>query len=528
MAMQVTISLLPVSLSLVHIPRSRLVQLSYPILRQILQPNPTFLSISCNEIELSLFADENMLQDFVPIARRDRLKQYTHSTSGSSRKCAGARDIETVEICDDKWGVLQIDSHNEQIDKSGARVNEVSALLGAAGISILYQSCYMSDFIFVKESRLQEALSLFSTAGFDLYSADPEFLSPSASSISRPRERSSVHDFRPTVGTPTQGTILTRSRSVTDPNPLPSPGTIKAISRDLQQPQLRKSFRDVQILSSELACVGLSDEFGIDHWGLKIVKLIAFPDLISPTKPLPLSPSSLATSSLCSSENISSPIFELSPPIIREIRASTSSSTSGEDDGYFPHSPSVERNIHLSKPSSRPYSDLKDDTLSPLYKPSGLSLTSFPSPNIPISHNSSVTDTDESQVPFFCYTRTTEGCSLTADVYILATLFPPHERHMVICSGELDAADERLVSGTDSSEDENEDDDPLYPPGSVLKCLQIDLQQFGLDKHGLVNRFSQVLEENGINHMYSSTFKTANLLVDKKQAVRARALLRNC
>jgi hypothetical protein len=48
------------------------------------------------------------------------------------------------------------------------------------------------------------------------------------------------------------------------------------------------------------------------------------------------------------------------------------------------------------------------------------------------------------------------------------------------------------------------------------------------DKHGLVNRFSRVLEENEINHMYSSTFKTANLLVDKRDALRAQALLRTC
>ena len=33
------------------------------------------------------------------------------------------------------------------------------------------------------------------------------------------------------------------------------------------------------------------------------------------------------------------------------------------------------------------------------------------------------------------------------------------------------------------------------------------------DKYGLVSRFSRVLDENGINHMYSSTVKTANLLV---------------
>ena len=48
------------------------------------------------------------------------------------------------------------------------------------------------------------------------------------------------------------------------------------------------------------------------------------------------------------------------------------------------------------------------------------------------------------------------------------------------------------------------------------------------EKHGLVNRFSRTLEENGINHMYSSTYKTANLLIDKAHASRAQALLRSC
>lgn len=97
---------------------------------------------------------------------------------------------------------------------------------------------------------------------------------------------------------------------------------------------------------------------------------------------------------------------------------------------------------------------------------------------------------------------------------------------MVICGGELDAADRRL-EGTDCSDEEDEATD-MHTRSTSLKCLQIDLRRFGLDKHGLVNRFSRVLEENGINHMYSSTFKTANLLVDKREAVRAQSLLRSC
>jgi hypothetical protein len=49
----------------------------------------------------------------------------------------------------------------------------------------------------------------------------------------------------------------------------------------------------------------------------------------------------------------------------------------------------------------------------------------------------------------------------------------------------------------------------------ILLCPPLFTDEDGprADKHGLVNKFSRVLEQNGINHMYSSTFKTANLFV---------------
>ena len=163
----VTITLLPVSLSLVHIPRSRLPQLTHPILRQILQPNPTFLNVTCNEIELTLFAEHHNILDLDLIARQDRRTQRSRSGSGSSRKRSFVYDSDQVEITCEHWNVLQIDSHSDQLgmssyfrafplsappvpDNSGARVHELSAPLAAAGISILYQSSYMSDFIFVR------------------------------------------------------------------------------------------------------------------------------------------------------------------------------------------------------------------------------------------------------------------------------------------------------------------------------------------------------------------------------------------
>ena len=164
----VTITLLPVSLSLVHIPRSRLPQLTHPILRQILQPNPTFFNVTCNEIELTLFAEHHNILDLDLIARHDRRAHRSRSGSGSGRKRSFANDCDQVEITCEHWNVLQIDSHSDQLgmyswfcapcpplspsllDNSGARVHELSAPLAAAGISILYQSSYMSDFIFVR------------------------------------------------------------------------------------------------------------------------------------------------------------------------------------------------------------------------------------------------------------------------------------------------------------------------------------------------------------------------------------------
>jgi hypothetical protein len=53
---------------------------------------------------------------------------------------------------------------------------------------------------------------------------------------------------------------------------------------------------------------------------------------------------------------------------------------------------------------------------------------------------------------------------------------------MVICSGELDAADNRNIQGIESSSDDEGDEDHLDAQGT-LKCLQIDLRRFGLGKY---------------------------------------------
>ncbi|KAF8622160.1 hypothetical protein AX15_007278 [Amanita polypyramis BW_CC] len=512
--MRVTISVLPVSLSLVHIPRSCLPQLFHSVIKQILQPDPVFLSITSNEIELSIFAESHTLQEFVLIARRDRYKRHSRSGPGYPRQ-KRCRDSEPIEISYENWRVLQIDSHSDQLDTSGARVNELSALLAAAGISILYQSSYMSDFIFVKECCLQRALDLFSNAGFDLYPVDATL---TASGQADPHAPAGL---TVDVGPVHSGAILTSSRSkpartnalgmtFTPDESADEDVVSNAANSGRSSPHLGSNSpipSEVVVLSPDLACVGLSDEFGVDHWGLKIVKLVAFPDLISPIKTKSPATPHYPTQSpvdIPILSDTSLPYGAISPDL------SLSSSISEEDDGYFSHSPQGSSpKYSLPRIASRSQSDLAKPLLSTPSKHQKLTHSSLSPLQMPVVNSA----TNDNYVPFFSFTRTAEGSSLTTDVQLLATLFPPHERHMVICGAELAIAD-------DTSEEDYSD-----TQGSTLKCLQVDLRQFGLDKHGLVNRFSRLLASNGINHMYSSTFKTANLLVEKNHANRAQQLL---
>ncbi|KAK7054260.1 ACT-7 domain-containing protein [Favolaschia claudopus] len=548
--MQVTITRLPTALSIVSIPRSRLDALSHPVLRALLQPNPSFLSITCNTLELSLFAEPQSLSAFDAIARADQ----------SASNCVGVQALEPVEISHERWSVLQIDSHSDQLDNAGARVNELSAPLAAAGISILYQSSYMSDFIFVKERRLAEAMALFAAAGFTLYAADPNLLTallepPPTPSFARERSGSA-----PLPST----SSLSRSNSKSSRKGVSRAGSTKTSATTKSKSPAHVTLRDARMLAPDLACVGLADD-AADHWALKIVKLIAFPDLI----PLPTA---------VGSSSSSHPSRRGTSPVEEET----------EDDGYFSHSPSPSAE---SDPSHEDVSDEKlvDGVLpspgrpvpSRLDLPAWLGaddppedpqLSEDPQPttgNDETPNNTSPLEVEQARameytIPFFSFTRTPEGSSLTTGARVLAALFPPSERHMVICGSELDAADREAeafnsrslsassslsipsspsVQSTDdaddsSSEYDSDDDDADLDADSdidshpLLTALQVDLRNAGLDTHGLVHRFSRALAKGGVNHMYASTLRSANLLVPTgrrgRGARRANGLLRDC
>lgn len=136
----VTITILDTSLSLVHIPRSRLTELNRPVLKQLLRKSPKFLNLTANEIELSIFAEDDELADFEPIARRDRQKQRLRDRADSVSAPAGHRrrrpshsvDVQDpVEISIERWRVLQIDSHDDSLSTCS-----IPRVLGRAVLAI--------------------------------------------------------------------------------------------------------------------------------------------------------------------------------------------------------------------------------------------------------------------------------------------------------------------------------------------------------------------------------------------------------
>ncbi|KAF8761571.1 ACT domain [Rhizoctonia solani] len=481
----VTITVLDIALRLCTIPRSRLPETTHYVVKQFLRQRPTFLNITLNTSELSIFAEQTTLDDFRPLARRGRL---------------GARSGAPIEISQETWSVLQIDE--DKFGDAGTRVCEISAALAHAGISILYQSSYMSDFILVKSSSLPSVIALLAHAGFGLYSTDAvasplqyHLRSLTPQLHSRKEGSASGHvQFVLPVHLSTPGAYTLASTI----SPLSSLSTESSDSeREGDEPKQRngritnKIPPAVEAVAADLAVIGLSEDAS-DSWLSRMILLMLYPNMIitpwaSPSACKPRDETDLESETPAELDNHCSP--DDAEEHHEEHPASPVSSMAS-------HSPAASTSSRAEATSSTVRSQS----------------TTLRSPRRSASPPQ----------PFFSFTRAKGECaSVVADVRLLASLFPPADRHMVLSAHELEGVDEIALTSGDVK--------------AAMRCLTIDLPHgldlfaaLCLDAHGLVNHFSSTLHNNGINHLYSSTYKTANLLVDRQDAERAEALLRSC
>ncbi|BGP20294.1 hypothetical protein JCM10213_001749 [Rhodosporidiobolus nylandii] len=85
---------------------------------------------------------------------------------------------------------------------------------------------------------------------------------------------------------------------------------------------------------------------------------------------------------------------------------------------------------------------------------------------------------------------------------------------------------EAVPPPSDEGDDDDDDDEADSGERTLLKCLQLDLIRFGLDKPGLVEHYASLLISSGVSSLlYQSTFGSANILVAKRDVAKARAVL---
>ncbi|KAG8859555.1 hypothetical protein FRB96_004439 [Tulasnella sp. 330] len=553
----VTITILPVSLSLVHIPRNRLKQWSHSIIRQILRPAPAFLNISCNATEVSIIAECDTIEPFVKAARRDlktleRSRRSQAEEDDVKEERRQRREVQPVEVSSG-WSALQIDSHGDHIDDASTRIREISALL--SGISIQYQSSYQADILMASTTivhsrslprviailtearylRIPRASSSFSrtTSPHTSFSYTRSSSSSSSSSSYLAEDDlwpNGVRGRRPrrdTVVTTATTSSYTADSIHSVTSKLQLTGVDSHLTLSTLQPQVPESastttrpssfspgYRpNVTVLPADLAVVGLSSEES-DAWATKLIRLLLFTEDVQAAVPSYYRAQKERAARDASEDQEARPNGSLRPRgwsnIRREPVDDEELAEDDESDAESFHS--LEENDDVFESSSS-----SSGSLPPSSSSSSL-------------HSSSSSATPQ---PFFSFTRTSlnpssahaTSSSLTADIYLLAVLFPPEERHWIFCGDEferLERLEEDWEEPLDSEVDQRRDNDGFF------RCLHVDLQDFGLDRHGLVSRFSALLHAEGIHHLYSSTFKTANLLVSAKDSERALKVLRGC
>jgi hypothetical protein len=303
-----------------------------------------------------------------------------------------------------------------------------------------------------------------------------EPISPTGAVLTRPHSNS--------VSPIGRSRSSTASSVQTFASALPSPGL---------QGSSNPESANVRILTPTLTCIGLPSEDS-DAWVLKLVKLITCPDLIIPS---------------LSSGPLDGLALELDSPF-------------AEFDGEHPDSPISPDSSEEDIEDEEDLADLPDEHF----------VTTSEGPTVGIqrsirrptlTHRATLTSSDPDRAPnrptdsraiaaapYFSFTRAPEGASLTSSVSLLAALFPSGSaRFGLSCANALDSFDGPSHSRSSSSSHGT----ARGGPGEGRLCLQIDLRKYALDAHGLVHRFTTALAAHQIEHVYSSTFRTANILV---------------
>lgn len=336
------------------------------------------------------------------------------------------------------------------LEEAGQRVKDLSSPLADEGVSILFISTYISDFILVKFEQLLEVTKILERSGFSFtVEDDDESLSASTASIAaagRNRDSSSAYSsgsrmrgsllnedgdrgersrgvstngrrtrsgslsgtlgtgFRPSPSTEIRPEEVFVASPTSSPLVLPgspdtAPTTPATSALNSRRPSLRAgddvvSGDGLMILPDELVCVGLSQAHEA-IWKSKIVSALFFPERVLPPSPPPRPSNSRRASQTLSPSHFDAltltPHLQALPRETRSLSVDSTYSTSSTSS-YLSSSPDV----------------------------------------APFSLDSLRTNQSRYPVPFIALTQTQETVSFTSDIRLLRSLFSEEEESEMV------------------------------------------------------------------------------------------------
>ncbi|WWD18759.1 hypothetical protein CI109_103214 [Kwoniella shandongensis] len=434
------VAIVHIPIFLIHIYTTKI----YWTLDRASEESPEFFNITSNRIEMAIFGSIEMI-----------LHEWSNFAD------------EEVLI-NSSWRVFEISSGDDGDvgNYDSPHLRQVSAPLARAGISILYQSSYFTDFLLVKADDFDKAEGIFAEQGWHV-DAEPLPTTPR-------RQSQLLSPLSPTMRTPTRTT--------------PAPAT--------PQPE-------ITVISSPLAFVGFCRN-AEQQAEEKIRKFLVWPERVYET--LSIRPTEDGAADTSPSNGVAVEEGDRRPFI---------SYTRNEDGASLVTEIRILRAIFPE--GGRHEVDLQ----------SGGELGE--------GWDDHLSDKGTYDVQ---RTGTRTWSSSDDGAVVLNT--PPCET-----SGGLEQ--EGMQSLSPPCPDESQDVEPGFNEeerqrGSKM-CLQLDLRgvsdrehdevegdrgAYHLDNPGLLTRFSDLLTSTGsspIRMLYSSTFHTANILVEARDVKRAKGLL---
>ncbi|KAJ3341384.1 hypothetical protein HDU93_005020 [Gonapodya sp. JEL0774] len=476
-----------------------------------------FFSYTENALEVSVIADVSIVAEDFP--------------GSGSPLCPG------LHIAGEPFRALEIENEYGGIsESSGKRILELSAPLARAGISIFFLSTYQTDFVFVKERRLSYVVSTLQRNGLEFVELDSLDLTIDPN----------------TSGRSDAGSVGGRSLSARGSNAFEDAEIVRRVAAMAAKTGRKEGGLSGTSLGEESSGIlaagvhpSIPSNGPLSESGSSPATASSLGHVLATSLPSSPQPIPLTTRRHPSGQTHPSRLRNKRPPNVDHFTR-RGSVLDGDDDADEATSASASASGVTDTTGSLPFAYSYKSPTTPSYftESARRAITAAPAPDIDASKSEhrnhipweSMLAEVRRETRRHVLSHTLRLVGLNRDyaewwgVRLVKLIFYPEH-------GTAGGAD-RFFSYT-ATEDgvsvvaeegvlEEFGEHMVHKPGGqhgAVRCIQVDLEQFGLDRYGIVYSMAEPLTSAGVNLLYLSTYKTANVLVDESDLESAVGIL---